>query len=142
MATKTENSYDIDNRTGINHEGEKANTPVERLTASSIVGDSVENPEGEKLGSIDNLMINISTGMVEYAVVEFGSFLGIGGKLFAIPFIELKLIPDKRIFLLDRDREFLEKLPGFDKKHWPDTNDHYYNDVNLYWRISSRAFYP
>jgi sporulation protein YlmC with PRC-barrel domain len=138
----TDNSYETDNRTGINNEGDLANTPVERLTASSIIGDRVENLEEEKLGTIDNLMINIKTGMVEYAVIEFGSFLGIGGKVFAIPFLELKLRPEKRIFLLDRDREFLEKLPGFDKNHWPDTNDPYYEDVNMYWRISSRAFYP
>ena len=94
----TENSYESDNRTGVNHEGELANTPVERLTASSIVGDSVENARGEKLGSIDNLMINIKTGQVEYAVLEFGAFLGIGGKLFAIPYTELRLQPEKRVF--------------------------------------------
>ena len=142
MATETDSSYETDNRTGINTEGELANTPVERLTASSIIGDSIENIQGEKLGSIDNLMVNIKTGMVEYAVLEFGAFLGIGGKLFAIPFTELKLDPAKKIFLLDRDKDFLENLPGFDKTHWPDTNDHYYDDVNMYWRLSSRAFYP
>jgi sporulation protein YlmC with PRC-barrel domain len=142
VATNTDNSYETDNRTGTNHEGELANTPVERLTASSIVGDSVENPEGEKLGNIENLMINVKTGQVEYAVMEFGAFLGIGGKLFAIPFTELKVIPEKRAFLLDRDKAFLERLPGFDKTHWPDTNNRYYDDVNMYWRISSRAFIP
>ena len=142
MVRNNENPYETDNRSGINHEGELANTPVERLTASSIIGDTVENQEGEKLGTIDNLMININTGMVEYAVIEFGAFFGIGRKLFAIPFTELRLVPQKKVFLLDRDKEFLEKLPGFDKKHWPDTNDHYYHDVNLYWKISSRAFYP
>ena len=142
MKHRDENPYETDNRTGYNHEGEQANTPVERLTASSIVGDPVENLHGEKLGIIENLMINVKTGTVEYAVMEFGAFLGIGGKLFAIPFTELKVNPDKRIFTLDRDRNFLEKLPGFDKTHWPDTNDHYYDDVNLYWRISPRAFVP
>ena len=142
MEKPGENAYETDNRTGINHEGGSANTPVERLTSSSIVGDSVENPDGEKIGTVDNLMINLSTGMVEYAVVEFGALLGIGGKLFAIPFTELRVNPEKRVFVLNRDREFLEKQPGFDKRHWPDTNDHYYNDVNIYWRLSSRAFIP
>ncbi len=142
MATTAENSYEVDNRTGVNHEGQASNTPVQRLTASSIVGDSVEGMKGEKLGTIDNLMINVNTGIVEYAVLEFGSFLGIGGKLFAVPFKELKINPERKVFVIDRDKEFLEKLPGFDKKHWPATNDHYYNDVNMYWRVSSRAFYP
>lgn len=142
MAASTDNSYETDNRTGINHEGEQANTPVERLTSSSIIGDPVINAAGAKLGSIDNLMINVKTGSVEYAVMEFGAVLGIGGKLFAIPFTELKVVPDKRVFTLDRDKSFLEQLPGFDKTHWPDTNSHYYDDVNLYWRISPRAFVP
>lgn len=137
-----DNSYEIDNRTGVNQEGPQANTPVERLTAASIVGDTVESPDGTRLGTIDNLMININTGMVEYAVLDLGSFLGIGGRLFAIPFTELKLVAEKKLFVLDRDKEFLEKLPGFNKDHWPETNDHYFEEVNQYWRLSSRAFIP
>ena len=64
MVRDAENSYETDNTTGSNHEGDMANTPVERLTAASIVGDAVEDLEGEKLGTIDNLMVNITTGMV------------------------------------------------------------------------------
>jgi sporulation protein YlmC with PRC-barrel domain len=142
MASGIENSYEADNRTGTNQEGDMANTPVERLTASSIIGDPVENASGEKLGSIENLMINLDSGMIEYAVLEFGGLFGIGGKLFAIPFSEMRLDPEKKVFIIDRDKNFLENLPGFDKDHWPQTNDHYYHDVNMYWRLSSRAFYP
>ena len=142
MAAGIDNTYEADNRTGINQEGDLANTPVERLTASSIIGDPVENASGEKLGTIDNLMINLGSGMIEYAVLEFGGLIGIGGKLFAIPFSERRINPEKKIFVIDREKDFLENLPGFDKDHWPDTNDHYYNDVNMYWRLSSRAFYP
>src|SRR5690242_8502389 len=83
MAAK-EIIYEADNRTGINHEGRLANTPVTRLTASSIIGDSIESSSGEDLGKIDNLMVNLTDGTIEYAVVEYGSFLGMGGKLFAI----------------------------------------------------------
>lgn len=129
-----ERNYTRDNRTGTNREGPDANMPVERLTATSIMADKIENPHGEQLGQIDNLMINLQRGEVEYAVVEFGSFLGIGGKLFAIPFAELKLDPQKKVFILDRDREYLQKSPGFDKTHWPDTNDHsYFDNVGMYW---------
>ena len=135
-------SYEADNQTGVNHEGELANTPVERLTAGSIVSDNVENDKGERLGTIHDLMINVNTGMIEYAVISFGAVLGIGGKLFAVPFKELRLAPEKRVFLLDRGKEFLEKMPGFDKHHWPGANDHYYDDVNLYWRLSPDAYFP
>ena len=129
-----EKTYQQDNRTGINHEGPDANRPVERLTATSIIGDRIENRQGENLGKIDNLMINLTTGEIEYAVIEFGSFLGVGGKLFAVPFRELQLDPEKKIFLLNRDNEYLKQSPGFDKAHWPDTNDHsYFDNVKMYY---------
>ena len=126
--------YEIDNATGHNHEGPVPNIPVKRLTATSIIGDKVRNPEGEDLGRIDNLMINIRTGKIEYAVLQFGAILGLGGKLFAIPFSELNLDPGQGIFILNRDREYLKNIPGFDQAHWPDTNEHiYFSDVDDYW---------
>ena len=129
-----EKTYNKDNVTGINHEGPVANSPVERLTATSIVGDKVENTAGEDLGKIDNLMVNLGSGEIEYAVVEFGSFLGIGGKLFAVPFKELRLDAERKTFILDRDKEYLKLSPGFDKDHWPDTNDHsYFDNVRMYY---------
>lgn len=129
-----EKAYEVDNRTGTNHEGPDANRPVERLTATSIIGDKVENSRGEDLGTIDNLMINIHSGRVEYVILQFGSVLGIGGKLFAIPFQELRVAPGRHMFILDRDKDYLKMSPGFDKDHWPDTNDHtYYGNVDSYW---------
>ena len=133
-----EKTYEVDNRTGANHEGPDANRPVERLTATSIIGDKVENNNGDDLGTIDNLMINLHTGRVEYAVVEYGSFLGLGGKLFAIPFEELRVAPGRHVFIVDRDKDYLKMSPGFDKNHWPDTNDHsYYGDVDSYWGVTT-----
>jgi sporulation protein YlmC with PRC-barrel domain len=134
MNTAHGKDYEVDNSTGANHEGPRANTPVERLTATSIIGDKVVNPQGDNLGKIENLMINLEEGRVEYAVVEMGSFLGIGGKLFAVPFSELRVDSVKEVFILNRTKEYLKNIPGFDKTHWPDTNAHeYYNDVNTYW---------
>jgi sporulation protein YlmC with PRC-barrel domain len=124
--------YEMDNRTGINHEGADANRPIQRLTASSIIGDRIESPQGEDLGKIDNLMININKGTVEYVIVEFGSFMGIAGKLFAIPFNEFAPHPRKKAFILNRDKEYLKASPGFDKTHWPDTNEHsYFENVSM-----------
>ncbi|MEX2233951.1 MAG: PRC-barrel domain-containing protein, partial [Cyclobacteriaceae bacterium] len=97
-----EKTYEADNQTGANLEGPDANRPLERLTATSIIGDKVENPQGEDLGTIDNLMIDVRSGRVEYAVVEYGSFLGIGGKLFAIPFDELRVLPERKVFMVNR----------------------------------------
>lgn len=126
--------YEVDNVTGRNHEGPNANAPVRRLTATSIIGDKVENLEGEDLGKIDNIMINVQNGEIEYVVLEFGSFLGMGGKLFAIPYKHFYLNSGKGCFVMNRDRDSFRNMPGFDKNHWPDTNDHiYYGDVDSYW---------
>jgi len=131
---KTRKNFEVDNATGRNHEGPLANAPVRRLTATSIIGDKIENLQGENLGKIDNLMINIQTGEIEYAVLESGSFLGIGGKLFAVPYHQLYLNADRECFVIDRDTAWFENMPGFDKSHWPDTNDHrYFDDVDTYW---------
>jgi sporulation protein YlmC with PRC-barrel domain len=128
-------NYEEDNRTGVNHEGPHANTPVKRLAATSIIGDPVENPNGEELGKIDDVMINLNSSSIEYVVIEFGAFFGIGGKLFAIPYQELKINPNRRAYVLNRDKDYLKNSPGFDKKHWPDTNEHsYFNDVNKYYK--------
>ena len=132
----TENSYERDNTTGVNQGGQFANTPVERLTAASIVGDIVEDVQGVKLGAIDNLIVNLRTSMVEYAAIEFGAVLGIGGKLFAVPFSQLKLVPEKKVFVLDCHENFLAKAPAFDKRQWPHPDDPYYDRVNVYWRPS------
>jgi len=135
-----EKRYETDNITGVNHEGPDANIPVERLTAGSIIGTGVEHMSEEKLGKIDNLMVNLRTGEIEYVILEFGSFLGLGGKLFAIPFFEMKVDPSRKIFILNRDKEYLKNIPGFDKNHWPDTNDHqYFDEVNTHWGSTAQV---
>ena len=133
MSTE-ERNLDTDNVTGENHQGANANWPVRILTASSIIGDRVENRKGESLGKIKDIMLNIRQGSIEYIVLEYGGFLGLGEKLFAIPFNRLELDAANQLFLLDLSKEKLEKAPGFDKDHWPETNNHeYYNDVSTYW---------
>ncbi len=133
-------NFEVDNMTGRNHEGPSANSPVQRLTATTIIGDKVENLEGEDLGKIDNLMINVQSGEIDYVVLEFGSFLGLGGKLFAIPFRQFYLNAEKHAFILNRDKDSFKNMPGFDKDHWLATNDHaYYQDVDNYWGTTGES---
>lgn len=78
---------------------------------------------------------------MEYAVIEFGGFLGVGQKLFAIPFEELRVDEEKEIFVLNRDKDYLKESPGFDPNHWPDTNDHdYFDNVNTYYQYPVTPF--
>lgn len=93
------------------------------LPANALIGDHVRNPEGEDLGRIEELMIDLGSGRVVYAVLSFGGVLGIGDKLFAIPWDALRLDPDDNEMVLDVKRETLESAPGFDKEDWPVMTD-------------------
>jgi sporulation protein YlmC with PRC-barrel domain len=121
-----------DNLTGTNNEALYANIPLKYLAASSIIGDKVHNNDNEPLGSIKDIMLNVSTGKIEYYVIEFGGFLGIGVKYFAIPFRLLKVDEVNKSFIFEQSKESLEKAPGFDIDHWPETNIHL-DELYGYW---------
>lgn len=135
----TQSTFEKDNSTGRNHEGARANTPVRVLTATSIIGDDVENLNGDTLGEIKDIMINLYDGSIEYVILQSGGFLGIGDKLFAVPYASLQVSPDKKVFILDKDDEYVKNAPGFDHNHWPETNDHYDDIDNYWWSGKTRA---
>ena len=66
------------------------------LSSSTISGDKVVNRQGEDLGDIKDLMIDVDSGRVAYAVLEFGGFLGLGSKLFAVPLSAMELDSENR----------------------------------------------
>lgn len=113
----------------------------EVMGADTLIGDKVVNPQGEDLGKIEEIMIDMNTGRVNYFVLSFGGFMGIGDKLFAIPFHLLKLDPENKQFVLDADKEKLRNAPGFDKHNWPKMSDrtwgeeiHRFYNVSPYWQ--------
>ena len=81
----------------------------------------VRNPQGEDLGTIKDVVIDTSEGCIAYAVLSFGGFMGLGDKLFAIPWEALRYNATDDTFVLDIPRERLENAPGFDKDNWPTT---------------------
>lgn len=93
------------------------------MSAGTIKEDSVKNLEDKDIGSIEELMINPETGKVEYAVLSFGGFLGIGDKYFAIPWEAMDIDRENKVLRLDVTKEHLENAPGFDKDNWPDFSD-------------------
>src|ERR1051326_6207490 len=93
------------------------------LAASTLTGNKVVNVQNEDLGTIEDLMIDIESGRIAYAVLSFGGFLGLGDKLFAIPWSTLKLDTAEQSFVLNVSKELLEEAPGFDKRNWPDMSD-------------------
>ena len=93
------------------------------LAADTLTGDKVVNPQNEDLGKIEHLMIDLGTGRIAYAVLSFGGFLGMGDKLFAIPWSALTVDTVEKRFILEVDKELLMLAPGFDKEHWPNMAD-------------------
>jgi sporulation protein YlmC with PRC-barrel domain len=106
------------------------------LSASTLAGDSVRNAAGEDLGTIDEIMIDIPSGRVAYAVLSFGGFLGMGDKLFAVPWSALKVDEDEKCFILNIDKRTVEEAPGFDKENWPDMSDTAWGaEISSYYRV-------
>lgn len=110
------------------------------LSSSSIVGTNVQNSAREDLGEIKDLMIDLSGGRIAYAVLSFGGFLGMGDKLFAIPWEAFQVVQEEEVLILNVAKEKLEQAPGFDKDNWPDMADvtwgksiHSYYGYDPYW---------
>ena len=99
-----------------------ATKPHRRVLSASTLTNCVCNPQGEELGKIEELMIDVNTGRVAYAVLSFGGVLGLGNKLFAVPWQSLALDQDDKIFILNVSKDQLDQAPGFDKENWPDMN--------------------
>src|SRR5436853_1500616 len=93
------------------------------LAAGTLAGDSVRNSAGEDLGKVDEIMIDIPSGRVAYAVLSFGGVLGIGDKLFAVPWSALRVDEDEKQLILNVEKSLLENAPGFNKDDWPDMAD-------------------
>jgi len=130
----------ISTTTGTGTFGSKTGNVRRVLSASTLAGDKVVNRAGEDLGKLDEIMIDIPTGRIAYAVLSFGGFLGVGNKLFAIPWSRLAVDEVNKRMILDVDKDTLERAPGFDKDTWPDMSDpswgaqiHSYYGVEPYW---------
>ncbi|PPE72020.1 photosystem reaction center subunit H [Solimonas fluminis] len=93
------------------------------MAADTLEGDRVVNTAGETLGKIRDIMIDVPSGRVAYAVLSVGGLAGIGDKLFAVPWSALVMDADDHSFVLDIDKERLKQAPGFDKEHWPSMAD-------------------
>ena len=102
---------------------DRTNPTGELLSAQKFIGCRVENPRGEGLGRIEDLMIGAQDGLVAYAVVSFGGILRIGNKLFAFPWSSLQVDQPRKKVILELDRKTLLKAHGFDKGHWPDSSN-------------------
>lgn len=104
------------------------------MGADTLIGDSVVNGAEENLGDIKEIMLDMHSGQVAYAVLAFGGFLGMGEKLFAVPWQAMHLDTASKRFVLNVDKERLKKAPGFNKDSWPDMSD-------MTWASQIHSFY-
>jgi sporulation protein YlmC with PRC-barrel domain len=94
------------------------------LAASTLKGSLVFNFAGEELGKVDEVVADLDSGRIAYVVVSLdGGFLGIGDRLFAVPWELFSARPDEHEFYLDLEKQMLLDGPGFERGKWPDMGD-------------------
>jgi len=102
---------------------------AQTIRTADVIGLPVRNKQGEKLGKIEDLVIDLHTGDVRYAALSFGGIVGIGSKHFAVPWEAMTFVfgqannQSDRHFVFDATKEQLERAPGFDSSHWPNVAD-------------------
>jgi sporulation protein YlmC with PRC-barrel domain len=139
-ADKPLNRQAADGTAAAASERDQASAKIDKKTegsaarVSQIRGMTVRNSGGKDLGDIKDLMLDMGEhGRVRYAALAFGGFLGMGDKLFAIPWRSLKFEHDanknKNFAVFDVSEDTLKKMPGFDKNHWPDMADRRWMDA-------------
>lgn len=108
--------------------------PLSFIKLSDVIGMDIHGASGEKLGDIEDLVIDPSSGRISYAALSFGGFLGFNDKLFAVPWDALKARKDGSV-VLAVDKARLNDAPGFDKAHWPTTaNERFEEDVREFYK--------
>ena len=104
--------------------GPVATSETDRLIASDKVeGTAVYNREGERLGSVYNFMVDKRSGHVDYAVMSFGGFLGLGDSYYPLPWKALDYDTSMGGYVVDLNKERLERAPSYAGKEGADWGD-------------------
>ncbi|QDU40934.1 PRC-barrel domain protein [Maioricimonas rarisocia] len=103
------------------------------IRASEFIGMNIQNAQGEGLGEVNDIVIDASNGKVRYAAVTYGGFLGLGNKMFAVPFGAFEVRTeegdsDDYILVLNVTQSQLEGAQGFNEDNWPDFGDRTFTD--------------
>jgi sporulation protein YlmC with PRC-barrel domain len=105
---------------------------------SALMDFGVKNPDGEDLGTLEDIVIDWQQSRLAYPILSFGGFLGLGDKWFVIPFDAVSLNPLDQTFIFDVEQEMLENAPGFDPDQLPDTTDpNWDTEIRSYWGLDS-----
>lgn len=116
---------------GRNHQGGPG---PDVMAADTLESNEVVSSDGENVGKIKHIMLDVLSGRIAYAVLSSGGFLGIGDKLLAIPWGALTLNTDNKSFVLSVPASEVKDAPGFDKDQWPAMAD-------LQWAVGVHDYY-
>lgn len=116
------------------------------MAAATLDGNKVFSSDAEHVGKISDIMLDVRSGRIAYAVLAEGGFLGMGATLHAIPWNALTLDTDQKCFRVDITAQRLKDDPGFDKDHWPRMADakwgatmHSYYNRQPYWAATQEV---
>ncbi|MEJ8826565.1 PRC-barrel domain-containing protein [Variovorax humicola] len=105
------------------------------ISSERVEGTNVYNVAGDKLGSIDDLMIDKQSGQVRYAVMEFGGFLGIDTDRYPLPWNMLKYDTAKGGYVVPLDKRQIEGAPRYANDAVPDYDDTYRTNIDKYYGL-------
>jgi sporulation protein YlmC with PRC-barrel domain len=112
-------------------------TGTDIISSDKVEGTTVYNPSGDKLGTVDDLMIDKLSGQIRYAVLEFGGFLGMGTDRYPLPWNMLKYDTQKEGYVVPLDKKKLEQAPRYAESDEPDYTPDYgrrvYNYYGMDW---------
>jgi len=115
------------------------NQKVVTKRLSKCIGKDIYNHEGKKVGDIKDVVLDGGTNRVSYVVISYGGVMGIGDKLFAVPWRALEtrsVEPDKMFLNVSEDT--MKNAPGFDEKHWPDmANKTFRDQIDTYYSTNA-----
>ena len=108
--------------------------PQNLVRTEEFIGVKVKNLLREDLGKIEDVVLDKLNGQACYVVLSFGGILGLGDKLFALPWKALRYDANEKCFTLDVEKDKLKNAPGFDKDNWPNMADTAWSDkINTYY---------
>ena len=108
-------------------------TSSDIISSDKVEGTNVYNPAGDKLGSVDDLMIDKLSGQIRYAVLEFGGFLGMGTDRYPLPWNMLKYDTQREGYVVPLDKKKLEQAPRYSESDVPEYTPDYGRRVYTYY---------
>lgn len=109
-------------RADLKPEGHERASAIHEVRLSKLIDMDVENADGKEIGEIRDVIVDANNGRVQYAVLEYGGFMGMGEKLFPFPLNMFRTRSEGDELVLDVPEERLRKAPGFERNKWPDWN--------------------